>query len=484
MKLYSKLRIVLLLTGAATLSACMVGPRYNKPVAETPAAYKETGDWKIAQPRDAIERGPWWEIFGDPQLNGLVQQIDVSNQSVRVAEARLRQAQALVEQTRAGFFPTVSGTTGVTRSRTPNVSGASASSAAPANVYNLALNASWAPDLWGNVRSAVDVNVANAQTSAANLAGVRLLAQAQLAINFFQLRAWDSQRQLLETTVAAYRKSLDLTRNRYNAGVAARSEVVLAETQLRSTQAQLINVGVQRTQLEHAIAILVGRPPADFALAPSPAPLALVVPVMPPGLPSELLERRPDIAAAERQMAAANAQIGVAQAAYFPTLTLNGVFGFRANTPQNWLVSPSRLWSVGPALAETLFDGGSRDAVKKQTEAAYDANVATYRQTILNAFKEVEDNLSALRILEAEAQIQDEAVRSSRLSTELTVNQYKAGTVNYLNVVAVQATQFSNEATAVKLLGQRLVAAVALVQALGGGWNGLTAAPTPQQPER
>jgi len=259
---------------------------------------------------------------------------------------------------------------------------------------------------------------------------------------------------------------------------------VLAETQLRSTQAQLIDVGVQRAQLEHAIAILVGKPPADFALAPSPAPLALVVPVMPPGLPSELLERRPDIAAAERQMAAANAQIGVAQAAYFPTLTLNGVFGFRANTPQNWLVSPSRLWSVGPALAETLFDGGSRDAVKKQTEAAYDANVATYRQTILNAFKEVEDNLSALRILEAEAQIQDEAVRSSRLSTELTVNQYKAGTVNYLNVVAVQATQFSNEATAVKLLGQRLVAAVALVQALGGGWNGLTAAPTPQQPER
>ena len=478
MKLYSKLRIVLLLAGAAALSACMVGPRYNKPVAETPAAYKETGDWKIAQPRDTINRGPWWEVFGDPQLNALVQQVEVSNQTVRVAEARLRQAEAVVEQTRAGFLPTVSGSTGATRSRTPNVSGASAASAAPANVYNLALSASWAPDLWGNVRSAVDVNLANAQTSAANLGGVRLLAQAQLAINFFQLRALDSQRQLLETTVAAYQKSLDLTRNRYNAGVAARAEVVLAQTQLRSTQAQLIDVGVQRAQLEHAIAILVGKAPADFALAL--APLGLTVPVMPPGLPSELLERRPDIAAAERQMAAANAQIGVAQAAYFPTLTLNGVFGFRANTPQNWLVAPSRLWSVGPALAETLFDGGSRDAVKKQAEAAYDANVATYRQTVLNAFKEVEDNLSALRTLEAEAKTQDEAVQSSRLSTELTLNQYKAGTVNYLNVVTVQAVQHNNEATAVKLLGQRLVAAVALVQALGGGWNGLTAAPTPR----
>ena len=478
MKLYSKLRIVLLLTGAAALSACMVGPRYNKPEVTAPIEYKESSEWKIAQPRDAINRGPWWEVFGDPQLNALVQQVEVSNQTVRVAEARLRQAEALVEQTRAGFLPTVSGSTGATRSRTPNVSGASAASSAPANVYNLALSASWAPDLWGSVRSAVDVNLANAQTSAANLGGVRLLAQAQLAINFFQLRALDSQRQLLENTVAAYQKSLDLTRNRYNAGVAARAEVVLAQTQLRSTQAQLIDVGVQRAQLEHAIAILVGKAPADFALPP--APLALTVPVMPPGLPSDLLERRPDIAAAERQMAAANAQIGVAQAAYFPTLTLNGVFGFRANTPQNWLVSPSRLWSVGPALAETLFDGGSRDAVKKQAEAAYDANVATYRQTVLNAFKEVEDNLSALRTLEAEAQTQDEAVQSSRLSTELTLNQYKAGTVNYLNVVTVQAMQYNNEATAVKILGQRLVAAVALVQALGGGWNGLTAAPTPR----
>jgi NodT family efflux transporter outer membrane factor (OMF) lipoprotein len=467
------LRAGLLLTTAGVLSACMVGPRYSKPPVTTPAAYKEAGDWKIAQPRDAINRGAWWEIFGDLQLNALAQQVDVSNQNVAAAEAKLRQAEALVDQSRAGLFPTLTGNASAVRSRTPSVSGASTTSSAPVNIYNLSLNASWAPDLWGGVRSTINANVANAQASAATVAGVRLLAQAQLAINFFQLRVLDSQRQLLETTVAAYQKSLELTRNRYNAGVAARAEVVLAETQLRSTQAQMIDVGVQRAQLEHAIAILIGKPPADFVLAP--ANLVIAIPAMPIGLPSELLERRPDIATAERQMAAANAQIGVAQAAYFPLLTLTGSLGFRANSPPIWLMAPSRLWSIGPALAETLFDGGSRRAVKKQAEAAYDANVATYRQTVLNAFKEVEDNLSALRILEEEAKVQDEAVQSSRLSTELTVNQYKAGTVNYLNVAVVQTAQLNNEVTSVKLLGQRLVAAVTLVQALGGGWGGLSA---------
>ncbi len=473
MNLHSIFRAVLVLTAAGALSACMVGPHYAKPPVTTPAAYKETGNWKIAKPGDAVNRGPWWEIFGDAQLNTLAQQVDVSNQNVRVAEAKLRQAEALVEQSRAGLFPTLTGNTSATRSRTPSVSGASTTSSAPSNVYNLSLNASWAPDLWGSVRSTIDANVANAQASAATVAGVRLLAQSQLAINFFQLRVLDSQRQLLETTVGAYQKSLELTRNRYTAGVAARAEVVLAETQLRSTQAQLIDVGVLRAQLEHAIAILIGKTPAEFSLAA--APLTVAIPVIPVGLPSELLERRPDIAAAERQMAAANAQIGVAQAAYFPSLTLTGVVGFRANSPPTWLTSPSRLWSVGPALAETLFDGGSRRAVKKQAEAAYDANVATYRQTVLNGFKEVEDNLSALRILEEEAVAQNEAVKSARLATELTLNQYKAGTVTYLAVVILQATQLNNEATAVKLLGQQLVAAVTLVQALGGGWNGLSA---------
>jgi len=477
MNLFAMIRIGSVLVGAAGLSACTLGPPYSKPPVATPAAFKEAraeaGDWKVAQPSDAANRGPWWEVFGDPQLNALARQVDVSNQNVRLAEARLRQAEALVEQSRAGLFPSLSGSAGVTRSRTPSVSGATTTGSAPANIYNVSLSASWAPDLWGSVRRTIEANLASAQASAANVAGARLLAQSQLAINYFQLRVIDTQRQLLETTVAAYQKSLELTRNRYNAGIAARAEVALAETQLRSTQAQMIDVGVQRAQIEHAIAILIGTPPADFALPP--AKLSVGIPVMPPGLPSELLERRPDIAAAERQMAATNAQIGVAQAAYFPSLTLTGTTGFRANSPPIWLTAPSRLWSVGPALAATLFDGGSRRAVNKQAVAAYDASVATYRQTVLTAFREVEDNLSALRILEEEAKAQNDAVQSSRLSTELTLNQYKAGTINYLNVVTVQATQLNNEATAVKLLGQRLVAAITLVQALGGGWEGLPA---------
>ena len=471
MKLRLFLRAALLLAGAGVLSACMVGPDYRKPPVTTPADYKEAGNRKVAQPRDAISRGAWWEIFGDPQLNALAQQVDVSNQTVQFAEAKLRQAEALVEQSRAGLFPTLAGNASATRSRTPGLSGVTTNSSAPVNIYNLSLNASWAPDLWGGVRRTIEASVASAQASAATVAGARLLAQAQLAINFFNLRVLDSQRQLLETTVAAYQKSLELTRNRYNAGVAARVEVVLAETQLRTTQAQMIDLGVQRAQLEHAIAILIGKAPADFALPP--ATLAISIPALPTGLPSELLERRPDIATAERQMAAANAQIGVAQAAFFPSLTLTGAVGFRANSPPNWLMAPARFWSVGPALAETLFDGGSRSAVRRQAEAAYDANVATYRQTVLNAFREVEDNLSALRILEEEARTQDEAVRSARLTTELTVNQYKAGTANYLSVAVVQASQLNNEVTSVKLLGQRLVAAVTLVQALGGGWGGL-----------
>jgi NodT family efflux transporter outer membrane factor (OMF) lipoprotein len=456
-------------SAAALLGGCMVGPNYQRPPAAAPAAYKEAGEWKPAQPSDAVSRGKWWEIFNDPKLNALIEQIDVSNQTVRAAEARLRQAEALVEQSRAGLWPTLAVSVAATRSRAPNVAGTSGNSPVPVNVFNLPLTASWAPDLWGSVRRTIEGNVAAAQASAANVASARLLAQAQLAINYFQLRVLDTRRQLLDTSVAAYQKSLELTLNRYNAGVAARVEVVIAETQLKSTQAQAIDVGVQRAQVEHAIAILIGKAPAELAVAPEQ--LSIAIPAIPPGLPSQLLERRPDIAAAERQMAAANAQIGVATAAYFPSLTLSASTGFRANSPPDWLTIPSRFWSVGPALAETLFDGGLRRAVSNQAKAAYDANVAAYRQTALNALKEVEDNLSALRILEEEARAQDEAVRAARMSTELTLNQYKAGTVNYLSVVVVQAAQLNNEATAVSLLGQRLVAAVALVQALGGGWD-------------
>ena len=451
------------------LGGCLVGPNYVRPPAPAPAAYKEAGEWKPAAPRDAASHGKWWEIFGDAKLNALVEQVDVSNQTVRAAEARLRQAEALVEQSRAGLWPTLAVSVSATRSRSPNVAGSTTNTSAPVNVFNLPLTASWAPDLWGSVRRTIEGNVASAQASAANVAAARLLAQAQVAINYFQLRVLDTRRNLLDTSVAAYQKSVDLTRNRYNAGVAARVEVVQAETQLKSTQAQAIDVGVQRAQVEHAIAILIGKAPAEFSIVTER--LAVAIPAIPPGLPSQLLERRPDIASAERQMAAANAQIGVAKAAYFPSLTLSASTGFRTNNPSDWFTVPHRFWSVGPALAETLFDGGLRRAVSKQAQAAYDANIATYQQTVLGAFKEVEDNLAALRIFDEEARVQDEAVQAARLSTALTVNQYKAGTVNYLSVVIVQAAQLNNEANAVNLLGQRLVAAVALVQALGGGWN-------------
>lgn len=463
---------VFALAGAAALAllgGCVAGPNYVRPPTAVPAAYKEAGDWQPAQPSDAVSRGKWWEIFGDARLNALAEQVDVSNQNVRVAEARLRQAEALVEQSRAGLWPTLAVSASATRSRSPNVAGTSGNSPVPVNVFNLPLTASWAPDLWGSLRRAIEGPAASAQASAANVASARLLAQSQLAISYFQLRVLDTRRHLLDTSVASYQKSLELTRNRYNAGVAARVEVVLAETQLKSTQAQALDVGVQRAQLEHAIAILVGKAPAELSIPVEQ--LAISIPVVPPGLPSQLLERRPDIAAAERQMAVANAQIGVASAAYFPSLTLSASTGFRTNLAPDWFTIPSRFWSVGPALAQTLFDGGVRRAVSKQAQAAYDANVATYRQTVLNAFKEVEDNLSALRILEEEARAQDGAVQAARQSTELTLNQYKAGTVNYLNVVTVQATQLANEANAVGLLGQRLVAAVTLVQALGGGWS-------------
>jgi NodT family efflux transporter outer membrane factor (OMF) lipoprotein len=452
------------------LGGCMVGPNYVRPPAPAAAQFKEAGDWKPAQPRDAAIRGKWWEIFGDAKLNALIEQVNISNQNVHVAEATLRQAEALVEQSRAGLWPTLGVTASATRSRSPNVQGAGANTTAPVNVFNLPLTASWAPDLWGSVRRTIEANMANAQASAANVANARLLAQSQLAINYFQLRVLDTQRKLLNTSVAAYQKSLELTRNRYNGGVAARVDVVQAETQLKSTQAQAINLGVQRAQLEHAIAILVGKAPVELSIESEE--LAIAIPEIPSGLPSQLLERRPDIAAAERKMAAANAQIGVATAAYFPSLTLTATNGFRANSPPNWFTVPSRFWSVGPALAETLFDGGSRRAVKQQAQAAYDVNVASYRQTVLTAFQQVEDNLAALRILEEQNRAQEEAVKAARQSTELTINQYKGGTVSYLNVVTVQATQLSNEGNAVTLLGQRLVAAVTLVQALGGGWSG------------
>ncbi len=464
-------RLILIAASVAALHGCAVGPDYVRPAVQTPAAYKEAPpvEWKVARPSDEAKRGRWWEAFGDPQLTALVAQVDISNQNVRAAEARFRQAQALVASSRAALFPTVDANASILRSRSP--SGALGGTTAGRIITNrsASLAAGWEADVWGRVRRGVESSEAGAQASAADLESARLSAQAELATNYLQLRVLDVQKQLLDDSIAAFQKSFDLTRNRYAAGVAGKVDVAQAETQLRSTQAQAVDTGIQRAQLEHAIALLIGKAPADFALPP--APLRVTMPGIPAALPSELLERRSDIAAAERRVAAANAQIGVAQSAFFPSLSLSGNLGSRASEPALWFTTASRFWSIGPAIAQTIFDAGLRRAQTDQAIAAYDVTVADYRQTVLNSFREVEDNLAILRILEEEARIQDEAVRAARESVTLTTNQYKAGIVSFLNVAVVQTAQLNNERTAVGLLGQRLSAAIALIKALGGDWN-------------
>jgi NodT family efflux transporter outer membrane factor (OMF) lipoprotein len=461
------------LLAPALLGGCSVGPDYVRPAVETPAAYKEAGNWKPAEPKDDANRGKWWEVFNDSLLNQLQEQVDISNQNLAKAEAQYRQALALVQSARAGYYPTVTGAVSNTRSRSSSTTIATPSvapiSRGVVTNHNLPFQASWAPDVWGNIRRAVEANEAGAQASAGDLAAARLSAQATLAQSYFQLRALDAQQLLLEDTVAAYSKSLTLVQNQYAAGIVAKADVVQAQVQLKTTQAQVIDIGVQRAQLEHAIALLLGKPPSKLAIAREP--LKAVVPQAPVGLPSELLERRPDIAAAERRMAQANAQIGVAKAAYFPALTLSASAGYQSAAMIDWLTAPSRYWSFGTAIAETLFDGGLRRAQTDQAIAAYDANVAAYRQTVLTGFQQVEDGLATLHILEEEAEVQGEAVKLAEQALALALNQYKAGTVNYLNVVVAQATALANQTTAVGILNRRMVASVQLVTALGGGWE-------------
>jgi NodT family efflux transporter outer membrane factor (OMF) lipoprotein len=475
-----RIAVVAVLAGA--LAACAVGPDYRKPDLAAPAAYKENADWKPAAPGDALKRGAWWEIFGDPVLNDLESRIDVSNQSLKQAEAQYRQASALVSAARANFFPTLAVSASATRSGRygsgsivsgGTVIGGSGSSDSnsshPANTYSLPFTASWEPDLWGRVRRTVEGDVANAQASAATLESTRLSLHAELAQTYFQLRVVDEQKRLLDDTVAAYRKSLQLTQNQYNVGVAARADVVQADTQLKAAQVQAIDLGISRAQFEHAIAVLIGKAPADFALAP--AGLKVTPPAIPVDVPATLLERRPDVAVAERQAAAANAQIGVATAAYFPNLTLSATAGFQSSSFSKWLTAPSRFWSLGPQLAETIFDGGAREAQVAQARAGFDAAAANYRQVALAAFQNVEDTLAALRILEAEAAAQADAVESAETALTIALNQYRAGIVSYLNVVTAQTTAYSNERNALNILGNRLTSSVALVKALGGGWQ-------------
>ena len=472
---FKRVAVAIIVIGASLLTACAIGPDYQRPEVQTPVAFKETAGWKLAEPRDELARGNWWSVFGDSELDQLIEQVSVSNQSLKVSEARYRQALALSQSARAGYAPTISASASSTRSRA--ASARSVGSNDIATNHNLSLSAGWELDVWGRIRRVVESNDASAKASAADLEAARLSLQSELANNYFQLRVNDAQKQLFADTITAYEKSLELTRNRYAVGVAGKVDVVQAETQLLSAQAQAIDLGVQRAQLEHAIAVFIGKAPADFSVrniessAGASVDWKVAMPAVPVGLPSTLLERRPDIAAAERRAASANAQIGVAKAAYFPTLSLSASGGFSSPTLMNWISAPNRFWSLGPSLAETLFDFGKRAALSDQAVATYDQNVATYRLTVLEAFQDVEDNVAALRILEQEAKVQAEAVRAARESVALTINQYKAGTISYLSVVTVQTALLSNERTSVGLLGRRLTATVGLIRALGGGWN-------------
>jgi NodT family efflux transporter outer membrane factor (OMF) lipoprotein len=452
------------------VSACTVGPNYSRPPVGTPAGYKEAGDAKSILSIDDIIGATWWKIFGDPELNALEEQVDISNQNIAQAEGRFRQARALVQAARAAYFPTVTVGVGVTRTAPSATAGSgTARNSQTFTEHSLPVDVSWELDVWGRIRRTVESSEATAQASAADLAAAKLSAQAELAQDYFQLRSLDSQKQLLDETAVAFQKSLDLTNNRYNSGVASRGDVLQAETQLKTTQAQAIDVGVQRAQLEHAIALLVGKAPADLSV--SSTPLATPPPAIPAGVPAELLQRRPDVAAAERLAAAANAQIGVAEAAYYPTVSVNVQGGFESSSLAKWFSWMGRFWSAGVSASQTLFDGGLRGANVDQSRAAYDATVAAYRQTVLTGFQEVEDNLAAQRILTSEAQTQDEAVRAAQQSLAVIMNQYQSGIVSYLNVIVAQTTALTNQRTAVDILGRRLNASVLLVKALGGGWK-------------
>jgi NodT family efflux transporter outer membrane factor (OMF) lipoprotein len=453
------------------LAGCTVGPKYVRPSVAVPASYKELGAdtsfWRISRPRDREARGEWWAGFNDPQLNALEQILNKSNQNIAVAAAAVEAARAIVRESRAQYFPTVTGGAAITNSRL------STFGPKPAGVvyseYSLPVQASWEPDLWGRVRNTVKANSLAVQSSVADMENVRLAAQSQLAVDYYELRAQDDLKRVLDRTVGAYREALELTHNLADAGLDADEAVAQAESQWEAAQAQDTNLGNLRAQYEHAIAVLIGQPASSFSLSAESPRGAL--PAIPIGVPSELLERRPDIAAAERAVAQANAQIGVAKAAFYPNVTLGASGGLENLSLAQWLTWPSRVWSVGPSLAETLFDGGLRRATVQQFQAAYDQTVANYRQTVLTAFQQVEDNLAAVRILSQTIGQQDAAIRSAARSFAEADARYKAGIDPYLNVISAQATLLAAEQIAVNFREQQMVAGVQLIEALGGGWD-------------
>lgn len=483
------------------LAGCTVGPKYHTPPADTPAAYKElkpadyqnTDGWKVAQPKDDALRGRWWEIFNDPELNALEEKVNVANQNIAAALASFYAARAMVREARSQLFPTVTTNPAITAQRpsatvtaggpggsSSSSSGTGSKSASPGTFaeYSLPFDATWQPDLFGRVRKTIQSAAYGAQANAADLESTRLTVQADLAEDYFQLRGQDGLKRLLDATVAADQQTLDLTKAAYETGVGTEEAVAEAETQLEATQAQDAALGIQRAQFEHAIAMLAGQPASTFSIPVEP--LKWSPPAIPIGVPSQLLERRPDIAEAERLVAQANAQIGIARVAYFPTVTLSGALGFQSTSIASWFTWPSRFFSVGPAVAETIFDAGLRRATVEQFRAQYDATVAIYRQTVLTAFQQVEDNLAALRILSVEIRDQDTAVKSAENTLGIEQDRYKLGIDPYLNVLAAQTALLSNQQTEVNLRIQQMMATGGLIAALGGGWNA-SQLPSPSQ---
>ncbi|MEZ0299649.1 MAG: efflux transporter outer membrane subunit [Candidatus Methylacidiphilales bacterium] len=481
-------RLCILLAVLALPTGCTVGPDYKRPDAPMTATYKEgpldeksrAFGWRGARPCSGVARGPWWEVYGDPQLNALMAQVNLNNQNILAYEAQFRAATASVRLSTSAFFPTLGAgaSTAHSRGSRNNTLGQASSSNGEHGSYSLPLQATYLVDLWGAVRRDVESGTASAQAVYADLESLRLSIHSQLAQYYFALRGVDAQRAVLEETVASYQTYLELTKTRQEGGIASKSDVAEAETQLDTTKVRLIDLGIERAQYEHAIAVLIGRPPAAFSIRRGPSRPSL--PVIPTGLPSDLLERRPDIAAAERRVAAANADIGVAMAAYYPSLTLSangGPESFKLEKLFDW---NSFAWSVGATLAQTLFDGGAREAQRDIAKAQYQNTVALYRQTVLTAFQQIEDYLSQIRILREEAAAQDKAVASSQRSLDVATEQYKAGIQGYLQVIIAQSVVLNNKLNAVAIRTRRFNATVLLIQGLGGGWD-TRGLPTPAE---
>ena len=460
---------------AALLAGCSVGPKYQPPAMPAPAAFKEAApqsfkEWQVAHPADTELKGDWWTLFGDPQLNQLEAQINLSNENLKAATARFEQARALIKFAKSGKYPQISAGLQVSGNQDSSTYAlATPKTRSPFANFELPVDVNYEVDAWGRVRNTIQAARTEAQATAADLETLRLSYHAELAYDYFELRSADAEQKLLDDTVVNFQKALDLTQNRLDGGVAAGAEVAQAKTQLEATKTQDADIAVRRAQFEHAIAVLTGKPPASFALPANP--LNEDPPAIPVGMPSELLQRRPDIAANERRVAEANAQVGIAHAAFFPQILLGAALGLEGQSITDWLNWPSRFWAVGPSVLQTIFDGGRRRAAQQSAQFDYDATVANYRQSALDAFQQVEDNLAALRVLEGEASTQKSAVAAAQQSLQLSTNRYTGGLVTYLEVVTAQSTALTNERVAVDIQRRRMDASVFLIKALGGGWN-------------